>query len=366
MNTQHLKFPAIAPVPQDVYRPLWSVKIPTYNCTKYLKTTLLNLLAQALSPELMQIEVIDNCSTEGNPEALVKELGKGRVSFYRQPQNIGLIGNFNTCIERSTGQLIHILHCDDLVLPGFYEALQQGFEREPTIGAAFCRSVYIDEDDAQIGLSPYSKATPGIFPNLLEWICRSHLIESPAFVVKRDVYEHLGGFHSDLFHACDTEIYMRIVLQYPVWYEPAPLVSYRKHANSLTSSLIKSAANATNVREAIEISELYLPKEIITNLREFEAINGFRSVCWQLVKLDLNSASKQMKETWKVSHSFRTIAKMILFLATFLAEGGANRLQRLVLKITSNFKIDNSHPSPTYEPKVSKGWVSRAKGKGKG
>lgn len=356
MKIQQPEFPEIAAVPPGIYRPLWSVMIPTYNCTKYLETTLLSLLAQAPSLELMQIEVIDNCSTEGDPEALVKELGRGRLSFYRHSQNIGLIGNFNTCIKRSVGRLIHILHCDDLVLPGFYETLQRAFEQEPTIEAAFCRSVYINEEGAQIGLSPFSRATPGIFPDLLEWISQSHLIESPAFVVKRDVYERLGGFHQDLFHAGDTEIYMRIASQCPVWYEPASLASYRKHSQSLTSTLIESGANAKNVRRAMEISQLYLPKTIATQLREFEAINAFRSVCWLLVKLNFKAANIQMKEVWQLSHSLRAISKMVIFLAAFLAKGGVNRLRKVVAKVINRSRVGTVRP-PAQNLKTLAGWV---------
>lgn len=344
MKTQKPEFPAIAPVPQGIPRPLWSVMIPSYNCTHYLRTTLLSLLAQAPSPESMQIEVIDNCSTQDDPEALVQELGRGRISFHRQPANIGIIGNINTCIERSNGQLVHILHSDDLVLPKFYEVLQQAFAQEPTIGAAFCRSVYIDEIGAQIGLSPLSQTKAGIFPNLLESIASAHLIESPAFVVKREVYERLGGYHLDLCHAGDTEIYMRIVSQYPVWYEPTPLASYRKHAQSHTFSLIKSGANAANVRKAIEISRSYLPATITTKLSEFEAINAFRSVCWQLVKLDFVAASIQMREALKFSRSPKTISKMTVFLVVFLIEGAVNRLQRSLSQFANIPKVSRSSP----------------------
>jgi len=35
----------------------------------------------------MQIEV-NNCSTTGDSEAVVKTIGQGRVSFYRQSQNV--------------------------------------------------------------------------------------------------------------------------------------------------------------------------------------------------------------------------------------------------------------------------------------
>lgn len=338
MELKHSEFPAIAAVPQGIHRPLWSVMIPIYNGTKYLAHALKSVLEQAPSPELMQIEVIDNCSTEDDPEALVRDLGRGRVSFYRQSQNIGIIGNFNACIERSTGLIVHILHSDDIVLPGFYKVLQEAFDKEPTIGAAFCRSIYIDEDDVETGLSPISSTTSGVFPDLLEQIASSHMIETPAFVVRRSVYEQLGGYHPDLFHAADTEMYMRVASHYPVWCESALLACYRKHSSSYTSSLFESGANAVNVRRAIEISESYLPKTIATKLREFEAVNAFRTVCWRLVQLDFTTANKHMREALKCSHSLRVIGKMILFLVVFLTEGGVRRSQKTLSNVMNHNK----------------------------
>jgi len=41
----------------------------------------MSVLIQNLSPDKMQIEVIDNCSTTGDSEAVVKTIGQGRVSF---------------------------------------------------------------------------------------------------------------------------------------------------------------------------------------------------------------------------------------------------------------------------------------------
>lgn len=342
MELKHTGFPAIAAVSQGIHRPLWSVMIPTYNCNKYLARTLKSLLEQAPPAELMQIEVIDNCSTQDDPEALVRDLGRGRISFYRQSQNIGIIGNFNTCVERSTGLIVHILHSDDIVLPGFYKVLQEAFDQEPTIGAAFCRSIYIDEDDVQVELSPFSRKTSGVFPDLLERIASSHLIESPAFVVRRSVYEQIGGYHPDLFHAADTEMYMRIASHYRVWYEPASLACYRKHSCSYTSSLFESGANIANVRRAIEISESYLPNAIAIKLREFEAVNAFRTVCWRLVQLDLSTASLHLREAFKCSHSFRVIGKMFLFLVVFLIEGGVRRSQKILSNVM-NYKR-KKHP----------------------
>ena len=105
--------PQIQPITDGGQRPLWSVMIPTYNCIEYLERTLNSVLKQALSSDLMQIEVVDDYSTDGDVEKIVQELGDGRVSFYRQPENRGSLRNFETCINRARGERIHILHGDN-------------------------------------------------------------------------------------------------------------------------------------------------------------------------------------------------------------------------------------------------------------
>lgn len=337
MKLDQQKFPAIAPVPAGIHRPLWSVMIPTYNCTKYLERTLKSVLEQAPSPELMQIEVVDNCSTQDDPEALVNYIGKGRVSFYRQPQNIGAVRNFNTCMERSRGHIVHILHSDDLVLPGFYQVLQAAFEQEPTIGAAFCHYIYIDETERQQELPPFERTTAGIFPDLIERIAVSSITQAPAIVVKRSVYEAIGGFHLELFHAGDWELYKRIAAFYPVWYEPQVLACYRRHNTSTTSKMIRSGANIAELRQAIEISQQYLPEPLVAELtaksREFFALYAFRLACWLLVVPDFKAAMAQTREAFKCSYSPKVISQMLLFLTGFLLEGGTRRGKRALLKV---------------------------------
>lgn len=155
----------ILPVPQGTVRPLWSVMIPTYNCADYLRETLKTVLAQDPGMTQMQIEVVDDCSTKDDPEAIVEELGKGRVDFYQHPENVGYIRNFETCLQRSRGHLIHLLHGDDSVREGFYHTLQQPLQQYPDIGAVFCRHIYIDEKGHWQTISGLEQSESGIFEN---------------------------------------------------------------------------------------------------------------------------------------------------------------------------------------------------------
>ncbi|MDX2231929.1 MAG: glycosyltransferase [Leptolyngbyaceae cyanobacterium bins.349] len=315
--------PPIPPVPPTASRPQWSVMIPTYNCAAYLRQTLQSVLQQAPGPDVMQIEVVDDCSTQDDPERVVQEVGQGRVSFYRQPENRGAIHNFNTCIQRSKGYLLHILHGDDTLLPGFYAAMEQAFQQEPELGAAFCRPIYVDECDQQRFVYPLEQPHAGIMLNLLERLGTMCMIQTPTIVVKRTVYEAIGGFHPELFHAGDWEMWKRVAAYYPVWYEPQPLACYRTHAASHTSSLVRSASNIANTRRAIEISEAYLPQSmrdtITTQAREFYALYGFESACWHVMRRDTQTAIAQLREALKCSHSPKTLMSMGNFLLSVVA-----------------------------------------------
>ena len=100
--------------------------IPTYNSAPFLAETLTSVLAQDQGPEQMQIEVVDDAS-EDDPDEVVAAVGRGRVALPRQPNHSGQHHNLATCIRRSRGDIVHLLHGDDLVLPGFYAALERGF-----------------------------------------------------------------------------------------------------------------------------------------------------------------------------------------------------------------------------------------------
>jgi glycosyltransferase involved in cell wall biosynthesis len=251
----------IPPVADGVARPLWSVMIPTYECAGYLRETLANVLAQDPGPDVMQIEVVDDHSTTDDPAAVVAELGRGRVAFYRQPQNVGVTRNFATCLQRSRGRLVHLLHGDDLVRPGFYRALQRGFEASETVGAAFCRHIFADARGHWQSVSPLEQPESGILVNALVRLASEQRIMTPSIAVRRSVYERLGGFDERLLCSEDWEMWVRVAAAYDVWYEPEPLAVYRMHRNSNTGRHLRSGEDMRYTRDAIAIFAAYLPPD---------------------------------------------------------------------------------------------------------
>jgi glycosyltransferase involved in cell wall biosynthesis len=324
MNKQHPHRAIILPVPKGTPRPLWSVMIPTYNCANYLRETLASVLAQDPGSEVMQIEVVDDHSTKDDPEAVVKELAGDRVSFYRQPENVGYIKNFETCLQRSRGELIHLLHGDDIVFKGFYQKLQRVFEENSEIGAAFCRYILMDERGHWQSISRLDQHESGILHNSLERIVVNCPMQAVSIAVKRDVYEKLGGFDQRFVCSCeDWEMWARIAVHYPVGYEVEPLAAYRYMGTGcLTKNSVPSGKYAQDIHKAQKIiaSNLYthlsqsVASKIVNKSRDSFAF-AILSLANQMLDIgDTKAAMIQIQEALNCSQSFKVFQQIVRIL----------------------------------------------------
>lgn len=312
----------IAPVAAGVERPLWSVMIPTHNCAVYLRETLASVLAQDPGPARMQIEVVDDCSTQDDPAAVVAEMGNGRVTFYQQPANVGHVANFNSCLQRSRGHLIHLLHGDDAIRPNFYERMGQAFCNRPEAGAAFCRYISIDEQSQWQTIWPLEQPQSGILVNWLEKIAAGQRLQPPAMVVRRQVYEQLGGFDRRIrSYGEDWEMWVRIAAAYPVWYEVEPLALYRVRMASLTHGSMRTGENVQELRRVIEICRAYLPAEtagpIAREALENCALAALRRARRIIHSGDPRTPLVQMREALRCSRSAAVLAQTMVVAAVW-------------------------------------------------
>jgi hypothetical protein len=211
----------------------------------------------------MQIEVVDDGTTVFDLEASVNDIGKGRIAYHRHPKTLGLAANWNSCIQRARGFWLHIMHQDDQVLAGFYERLQGPCE-DQRIAAAFCRGAGIDETGTVKWMQEPERETPGILANFVARQAAVDRILSPSIVIRRAVYEEIGGYHTGMPYCTDWDMYKRIAVYGPVWYEPKCLVHWRQHTASATSRLKSGGDDLVDRRKSIELSKAYLPASVET------------------------------------------------------------------------------------------------------
>ena len=315
--------PVIDPLPEDgILRPFWSVMIPVFNCQAgYLRETLQSVLAQDPGKAEMQIEVVDNRSTDGDVEALVHEIGAGRIDFHRQPRNVGMAGNFNSCIRRARGHWVHILHGDDTVRPGFYARARQGVERYSEAGAAFCRQTFIDRDSREMYQSEIEAEMPGVLGD--DFVSRLQLnsrIQFPSIVVRRSIYEEVGGFRPTLQVYLDWDMWKRVALRTPIFYSPESLACFRLHDGADSSRLVQMAEDVVEARRSIDIScAVDVPPEQASSIRRMArqaaAVRAIRLARQMWDAGNREAAWRQASEAARCSYALPVLLRLGRFLA---------------------------------------------------
>ena len=238
-------------------RPRWSVVIPVHNCADYLAQALPEVVTQLADRADAEIIVVDDASSD-HPARVVSRLGRGRVDYRPNPEHLGAIGTFNRCLGLARGELVHLLHGDDMVLPGFYSAMEQALA-DPTAVAAVCRVQDVDAQNAPTYVTRSYRKGTGVWENALDAMAVSNRVRTPAIVVRRAAYEQVGRFRLDLPHAADWEMWVRLAAHGPIVFVDRVLACYRRHADSDTSARARTGANIRERVTAIGVIVGYVP-----------------------------------------------------------------------------------------------------------
>ena len=112
-----------------------------------------------------------------------------------------------------------MLHGDDFVLDGFYRTLDEPPAGAPggrrSVSAATSTSTRTTPDSTSRRMSRSS----GILTEGARFLAAEQRIMTPCIVVRRSVYEQLGGFDDRLACAEDWEMWVRVASHFPVYYE---------------------------------------------------------------------------------------------------------------------------------------------------
>lgn len=146
-------------------------------------------------------------------------------------ERLSMVKNWNRCLSESQGDLIHILHADDAVAPGFYRAILRLVTRYPE--AALYATGFNSFDD--IALT--SDGTHASETRLLggETAAR-FLLEGErhccgSIVISRWAVHRQGPFRNRYLYSSDEEAYLRYVAAGDLAFETRCLYRQRAHSN---------------------------------------------------------------------------------------------------------------------------------------
>jgi len=237
---------------------LISICIPLYNGEKYLEQCLNSAINQTYKN--IEIVLVDDASSDSTWSIASKYAERDtRIKLHRNDKNIGLVANFNKCLQLAGGEWIKLLLQDDYLTDNCIEAMLAGISENDKI--AVCKRTFLlDKDVAEIKqnyynhevvtfekLMPPAKEAVFITPRQISTvevanICLNFIGEPTSVIIKKTILDEVGYFNLDLAQICDLEYFVRIASKFGIKYIPSPLTCFRIHNESTTEANISDRA----------------------------------------------------------------------------------------------------------------------------
>jgi glycosyltransferase involved in cell wall biosynthesis len=199
--------------------PAVSVIIPTHNRAAWVGEAAASVLAQSYGDyELM---VVDDGSTDGTGDVLASLGGRLKVLRLEERQGVSAARNRGAALAR--GEWLAFLDSDDLWLPEKLARQMDYLRSHPDCAICQTEEIWIRNGVRVNPPKTHRKAGGDIFlPSLTR--C---LVSPSAVVLRRGLFEDLGGFDETLPAAEDYDLWLRLAWRQPVGLLPEPLIIKR-------------------------------------------------------------------------------------------------------------------------------------------
>jgi glycosyltransferase involved in cell wall biosynthesis len=221
--------------------PTVSVVMAAKNYARFLPAAVESVFAQTVSD--WELIIIDDGSTDETPAAIKPFLADRRVRYVRSDR-LGQSRAKNLGVGLSRSEVVAFLDADDLWKPTKLEKQLVLLRAKPDAGVVFCLRELIDESGdllprPAVLAPPSGRVLADIF--VRNFVCFS------AVAVRRDVFDHVGGFDPQLDLSIDYDLWLRVARHYGFDYVPEELVLYRTGHGNLSQKLADRIATVFSI-----------------------------------------------------------------------------------------------------------------------
>ena len=224
----------------DTNIPKVSVCIPAFNAADYLRQAVESVLGQDYQD--YEIVIVDNCSTDhtGSLVSELQQLSNGRIRFYQNDRNIGLVGNLNRCLEYAKGSYIKFLCADDLLLPGCLDQMAAGLDLHQSVKLVGSGRLVVDERGNELGVRRYMTGDAIVRGKQVITRCLfgGNYIGEPTAVMFRKS-DLKGCFREDMPQLSDMDMWFQLLEQGDLLSLGKPLCAIRSHPAQMTHTNVK-------------------------------------------------------------------------------------------------------------------------------
>ena len=251
-----------------------SICIPVYNGAPFLRECLDSVVAQTYPN--YEVVIVDDCSNDESAAIVAEYMQRSpSIRYVINERNLGLVGNWNRCVEVAKYDWIKFVFQDDLIEPSCVTRLMEHAGETPAL--ITCRRDFIFDNDASAAFrSIYlhnQKRIQDFFAGatyLSPIECQRAAIEKfgsnmfgepTSVMLHRSFFKRFGPFREGMINSCDLEYWIRVSIHTGAYYVPETLAHFRVH---------EGATSATN-RNSREFRKDVLDNLLLIHDFAFEA-----------------------------------------------------------------------------------------------
>ncbi len=285
----------------------FSVIIPLYNKTPYVKKAIESVLAQTWRD--FELIVIDDGSSDGSFAVADAALKESAVPYQLVHQeNAGVSTARNNGVSLSHGDYICFLDADDWWAPTFLEKMGGLIRDYPEAGIFGTNYYYVKNGVERVCIE-------GVETGYINY-CRVYAdrLKMPlwtgATCLSRKMFDTVGGFRSHLRLGEDFDLWIKIVLKHRVAFLNEPLSYYFQDSDPawrgvghLVSPEYHMLWNLDYLNEEEKTNQDY--KDLIDNLRTYSLLPYYLSEQYQvdarkeLNKVNWNRQSNRIQKMYR-------------------------------------------------------------------
>lgn len=235
-------------------QPFISICVPVYNGETYLRECLDSCFSQHYSN--YEVVVCDDGSTDGS-FGLINEYQTrfAKLRVYRNDNNLGLVGNWNRCLDLAKGEWIKFVFQDDYLEANALNRYVRYIKPEtrllvsrrnfivPQTASENVKNYYTNvvrtlentcpQDSTHYSAKRISRAA-------MKHPVMNFIAEPSLTLFRKDLLSECGAFNPWLKQICDLEFLLRVASRFGLEYVPETLCAFRIHNASATSSNVQN------------------------------------------------------------------------------------------------------------------------------
>lgn len=249
--------------------PRFSVVIPAYKAAETLASAVESVLAQTCQD--FEIVIFDDGSPDETLQVAESLASQDERIHVMTAPNAGCSTARNCAIDKARGEFVCLLDADDAYEPQYLERMKAFIEANPGHDIYSCNGIRV---------FPTGRRQPifsgGRFDRESTWTLSEMIDVDRVFgmaTVRRDLWERLGGYRTDLRHAEDYDFWLRaFAARASHRYLPAKLGIYHETPSGKSRSRIPHAKAQIRIFEDLAQCEGLTDTERRACAKKIEAL----------------------------------------------------------------------------------------------